>query len=102
MEKKLIYVLIGLLIIIEFQVLTLTCSTSTIKRKVFNIENKIETNTTITQDYILKTTDSLLNLNRYIILRDMLYDQNAIVRTVMRPDDRINYYNKEIEKIIKK
>ncbi len=102
MEKKLMYVLVGLLIVIEFQVLTLTCSNSTIKRKVFNIENKIETNTSATQDYILKTTDSLLNLNRYIILRDMLYDQNAIVRTVMRPDDRINYYNKEIEKIIKK
>ena len=102
MEKKLMYGLIGLLVVIEFQVLTLTCSTGTIKRKVFNIENKIETHTTATQDYILKTTDSLLNLNRYIILRDMLYDQNAIVRTVMRPDDRINYYNKEIEKIIKK
>jgi hypothetical protein len=102
MEKKLMYVLVGLLIVIEFQVLTLTCSNSIIKRKVFNIENKIETNTSATQDYILKTTDSLLNLNRYIILRDMLYDQNAIVRTVMRPDDRINYYNKEIEKIIKK
>jgi hypothetical protein len=102
MEKKLMYVLIGLLIIIEFQVLTLMCSNSTIKRKVFNIENKIETNNTTTKNYILKTTDSLLNLNRYIILRDMLYDQNAIVRTVMRPDDRINYYNKEIEKIIKK
>lgn len=102
MEKKLMYVLVGLLIVIEFQVLTLTCSNSIIKRKVFNIENKIETNTFATQDYILKTTDSLLNLNRYIILRDMLYDQNAIVRTVMRPDDRINYYNKEIEKIIKK
>jgi hypothetical protein len=102
MEKKLMYVLVGLLIVIEFQVLTLTCSNSIIKRKVFNIENKIETNTSATQDYILKTTDSLLNLNRYIILRDMLYDQNAIVRTVVRPDDRINYYNKEIEKIIKK
>jgi len=96
------YVLVGLLIVIEFQVLTLTCLNSTIKRKVFNIENKIKTNTYATQDYILKTTDSLLNLNRYIILRDMLYDQNAIVRTVMRTDDKINYYNKEIEKIIKK
>jgi hypothetical protein len=80
----------------------LNCSNSGIKRVVNRIDKKTDVYYELNKKYMLRTCDSLMNLNRYIILRDVLYDQNAIVRTVLRPDDRINYYNKEIEKIINK
>lgn len=33
------------------------------------------------------------------ISKRMLYDNNAIVRTAVRPDDRMNQYDQEIKKI---
>ena len=33
--------------------------------------------------------------------KNILYDQNAIVRTAVRPDDKMDEYDKEIEKVRK-
>jgi len=35
------------------------------------------------------------------ISKRILYDQNSIIRTVIRPDDRMNEYDKEIEELTK-
>lgn len=36
------------------------------------------------------------------ISKRMLYDNNAVIRTAIRPDDRMNDYDKEIENLQKK
>jgi hypothetical protein len=38
----------------------------------------------------------------YEISKRMLYDQNAIVRTTVRPDDRINEYDSKIKELREK
>jgi len=49
-----------------------------------------------------KDQELLYQLEGYKISKRMLYDNNAIVRTTVRPDDRMNEYDIEIGKIEKK
>jgi len=68
-------------------------------------------NTSRKQDSANKRMDSLrteirnvntnIEIEGYKISRRVVYDNNAIVRTTARPDDVINEYNKEIEKLEK-
>lgn len=43
----------------------------------------------------------MLNITGYQISKRMLYDNNAIIRTVTRPDDQMNQYDIEISKLTK-
>ena len=43
-----------------------------------------------------------LEILGYEVSKRMLYDQNAIVRTVVRPDDRMNEYDEKIKELTKK
>ena len=43
----------------------------------------------------------LLKINGYQISKRILYDNNAIIRQVTRPDDQMNLYDVEIEKLEK-
>jgi len=43
-----------------------------------------------------------MSIEGYEISKRMLYDQNAIVRTTVRPDDRMNHYDTEIKKLSEK
>lgn len=40
-----------------------------------------------------------LQIEGYRISKRMLYDNNAIVRTAIRPDDRMNEYDEEIKRL---
>jgi hypothetical protein len=51
-----------------------------------------------------KRVDSLptrkdLKIEGLEISKRMLYDNNAVIRTAIRPDDRMNQYDEEIKKI---
>jgi hypothetical protein len=46
--------------------------------------------------------DTRMSIEGYEISKRMLYDQNAIVRTIVRPDDRINEYDKKINELQEK
>ena len=43
-----------------------------------------------------------MNIEGYEISKRMLYDQNAIVRTVIRPDDRMIEYDAKIKELREK
>lgn len=43
----------------------------------------------------------LLHINGYQISKRMLYDNNAIIRKITRPDDQMNIYDQEILKLEK-
>jgi hypothetical protein len=44
-------------------------------------------------------TKQELKIEGLEISKRMLYDNNAIIRTTVRPDDRMNQYDQEIKKI---
>lgn len=43
-----------------------------------------------------------MSIEGYEVSKRMLYDQNAIVRTVTRPDDRMNEYDQKIKELREK
>ncbi len=88
-------------VVLLFLIVINQCSlNNTIKQNKKEIQ-KIRESVENFKPQIIKSFDSISNIHRLMIVRDVLYDQNAIVRTVVRPDDRIAYYNSEIEKILK-
>lgn len=42
-----------------------------------------------------------LQISRLQLSKSILYDWNSVVRTAVRPDDRMNQYDQEIEKLQK-
>jgi hypothetical protein len=54
------------------------------------------------QTYLKKDLDIRMEIEGYEISKRMLYDQNAIVRTTVRPDDRMNEYDKKIKELQEK
>ena len=46
--------------------------------------------------------DVRMSIEGYEISKRMLYDQNAIVRTAVRPDDRMNEYDQKIKELQEK
>ncbi len=52
--------------------------------------------------YTKEQVDIRMSIEGYEISKRMLYDQNAIVRTVMRPDDRMNEYDLKIKELREK
>lgn len=66
------------------EVVELTKRVNTADSLLMNIDNK--------EDLNLK-----LEINGLEVSKRLLYDQNAIVRTKIRPDDAINEYDEKIE-----
>jgi len=81
------------LIILIFLVLTFfqTCS---VNRKYNDLKKSIEK-----IDSTTKITSKQFSIEGFKISKRMLYDNNAIVRTAIRPDDRMNEYDIEIKKL---
>ena len=84
-----------------------TCGT---KGKIKGLEKDVEKleRTCAKQDSTIKNTVSAEELKLLIELEGLkvskrnLYDQNSIVRTKVRPDDRMNEYDEEMSVIRKK
>lgn len=54
------------------------------------------------QIYTKAELDIILEIDRLKTAKSILYDWNTVVRTVVRPDDRMNEYDKEIYVLEKK
>ena len=52
--------------------------------------------------YSKKELDTRMSIGGYEISKRMLYDQNAIVRTTIRPDDRMAEYDVKIKELQEK
>ena len=52
--------------------------------------------------YSKEELDTRFSIEGYEISKRMLYDQNAIVRTTVRPDDRMNEYDGKIKELREK
>ena len=62
----------------------------------------ISVQTLKSQSYDKAELDIRMEIEGYEISKRMLYDQNAIVRTTVRPDDRMNEYDKKIKSLQEK
>jgi len=67
--------------------------TNQIKSSTDRISN-IERNT-----YNKEETDLVLEINGYKVSKRMLYDNNAIIRKITRPDDQMNAYDVKIDSL---
>lgn len=87
-EKSWLITLV-LLLVIFLQ----TCSNSkkytALKKDVDKLEN-VPTKTEM---------EKAIKIEGFEISKRMLYDNNAIIRTTVRPDDRMNAYDQEIKKL---
>lgn len=81
-----------------------SCSTSKeiakLRKEVDTLENTVSV--LKAQTYTKEQIDVRFAIEGYEVSKRMLYDQNAIVRTVMRPDDRMAEYDENIAELKKK
>ncbi len=102
LHKNVLYVIyiIGILTLFNF---FRGCSTNKedgrMRKQVEALTNEIDTLRETT--YSKKEQDIVFRIEGYRISKRVLYDENAIVRTILRPDDRMNEYDQEIEKLQK-
>ena len=96
-----VFIILGILLL--FQVFQ-TCTNNKNKNR-YNtiIENRKESDSTfhseIDKIYTKNETDILLKIHSAELSKNILYDWNSVVRTVVRPDDRMNEYDIEIAKL---
>jgi len=69
----------------------------TVQQEMDCLENRINSNL-----YSKEELDIRMEILSYEISKRMLYDQNSIVRSVTRPDDRMNFYDLKIQELRKK
>lgn len=96
-----------ILIIIGLAVFMNTCGTKGVISKNGKRLDKIEKSIFVTDSILsLKISsekmDILLKINALEIAREVVYTNNAIVRTSERPDDVINKYNTQIKELQEK
>jgi len=103
MEKVKEYLPIACIVVLSLVFLN-TCG---VKGKLKTVSKKLtQVETTLAiQDSIIAGTVSEETLIKYLEIEGLktskrnLYDQNYIIRTKVRPDDRMNEYDKEIKKL---
>lgn len=81
-----------------------SCSTSKELNKVRKELDTLEANYDNFKNsiYTKEQMDIKMSIEGYEVSKRMLYDQNAIVRTVARPDDRMNEYDQKIKELREK
>lgn len=94
----------GLIMLVIFTVLTFfnTCGVKTkldsLNKKVQTLEKSINYNDSIN----IEINSIEREISNIEVAREVLYTNNAIVRTVQRPDDVMNAYNKKIKDLQEK
>ena len=83
------------------------CNSCSSQRDNVKLRKEVDSlNTTVEalklKTYDKKELDVRMEIEGYEISKRMLYDQNAIVRTTVRPDDRMNEYDKKIKELEEK
>lgn len=85
-------IVLALLVIIFVQ----QCSTSS---RVSKIEKQAKTMNTRIDSVYTSDLKKMIEIEGLRASKRTLYDWNAVVRTAVRPDDRMNQYDAEIQKI---
>lgn len=102
-NKYVVYVLY-LLLFFSFMTNLRACKTNkelnSLKKEVSLLKNEVDTLTNSV--FTKKEMDVRLRIEGYEISKRMLYDQNAIVRTIIRPDDRMIEYDNKIKELQEK
>lgn len=99
MENKQFRILLFMCGFIALVTMMNTCNSCSTKREIVKVKSDVDSlkQTTVSSDEF----NLVLKEEGYKISKRMLYDNNTIVRTTVRPDDKMNEYDKEIEKLQK-
>ena len=97
LEKWLLIPIYGIFILSLFMGFR-SCSTTKENKKLRNEVTKLTTQV----DSLKVDMQTIFAIEGYEVSKRMLYDQNAIIRTVVRPDDRMNYYDVKMAELRKK
>lgn len=82
-------------------VLLNTCNTCNTHRDLYTVSDRIDS----IQTQLNNTKNEIstrVEINSLETSKRILYDQNSIVRSVTRPDDRMNEYDNQIKELQKK
>lgn len=86
-----------------FLVFLSTCNTCNIRRDLAVVSDRSDSlQLQLNKVYTKSEMDINMEIQALETSKRMLYDQNAIVRTTMRPDDRMNEYDSQIKELQKK
>ena len=98
----------GLIISITLSVFIILKSCNTNKKikrfntNVIKLTKELEVQDSVISQMITKEdVEQIIKIEGLKISKRNLYDQNSIVRTKVRPDDRMNEYDQEIESLKK-
>lgn len=102
-NKYVVYTLY-LLLLFSFMATVRSCGTnrevSKLKKEVSTLNAKIQS--LDSNIYTKEEINIRMSIEGYEISKRMLYDQNSVVRTVIRPDDRMNEYDQKIKELREK
>lgn len=109
MDKKQFKILIIVAVLLMFMTMMNTCNSCSTKRQIINLKKQVDSVKTKLEkipnvDYMnnLKNDVNIFfQIEGFRISKRILYDNNAIIRTIVRPDDRMNEYDMEIQKLQK-
>jgi hypothetical protein len=102
-NKYVVYTLY-LLLFFSFVATMRSCGTngevSKLKKEVSTLNERIQS--LDSNIYSKEEINIRMSIEGYEISKRMLYDQNSIIRTVTRPDDRMNEYDQKIKELQEK
>jgi len=93
-----------LLLLFSFVATIRSCGTnkevSKLKKEVSILNTRIQS--LDSNIYTKEEINIRMSIEGYEISKRMLYDQNSIIRTIIRPDDRMNEYDQKIRELREK
>lgn len=96
-------ILMFFVLIIFFKTCGINSNIEKVGRRIDGVEKIIsKLDSTVNTKISNEKIDLLLKINALEISREILYSENAVVRTKERPDDIINSYNKQIKELQEK
>jgi hypothetical protein len=98
LEKNFLLITFFLFFLLFVQNCSQSKKTKIIIKKIENLESDLEKINSEKLNTVYY--EKFLELNNLILSKNILYDWNSIVRTNVRPDDKMNEYDKSIKILI--
>lgn len=87
-----------LLVAISMMIALSTCNSCSANKKITRLKNEVDSlQAAILQRPTSRDIQLLIKVEGLRSSKRTLYDWNAVVRTAVRPDDRMNEYDQEIK-----
>jgi hypothetical protein len=91
-----------LLVVILLMTTLSTCNSCSTSKKITRLKNEVDSlQTVVLQRPTAEDVERLTKIEGLRSSKRTLYDWNAVVRTAVRPDDRMNEYDQEIKSLEK-